>query len=189
MFERDDDIIARVVEQLRRPVTVDEGLDARIMATVSALPARRTRGPVGAAWSWLIRPRVFTLSPLAGFAVAAGVAALAFLFPVSRATHSADPSPATRAFGFVVVAPHAARVALVGDFNDWDAARTPMHRANQGGAVWTAVLPLSPGRYRYAFLVDGIRWLADPAAPAATDDGFGTPGSVVTVGGVGSGGT
>jgi len=31
--------------------------------------------------------------------------------------------------------------------------------------------------------VDGSRWLADPAAPAARDDEFGTPSSVVTVGG------
>jgi len=44
-------------------------------------------------------------------------------------------------------------------------------------------VPLAPGRYRYAFLVDGSRWLADPAAPRARDDEFGTPSSVVTVGG------
>ena len=80
-----------------------------------------------------------------------------------------------------MVAPLAARVSLVGDFNDWDAARTPMRRIREG-AVWTAVVPLSPGRYRYAFLVDGSRWLADPTAPAVRDDEFGTPSSVVTVG-------
>ncbi|OLD94921.1 MAG: hypothetical protein AUG79_07280 [Gemmatimonadetes bacterium 13_1_20CM_4_69_16] len=98
--------------------------------------------------------------------------------------HEAPPAEtATRAFQFVVVAPRAARVALVGDFNDWDAARTPMRPSQRGGPVWTAVVPLSPGRYRYAFLVDGSRWLADPAAPAARDDEFGTPSSVVTVGG------
>ena len=189
MFERDDDVIARVVDQLRRPVTVDEGLDARIMASVSALPARSARGPVAAAWRWLVRPRVLTISPLAGLAVAAGVAALALLLPARRAGRTAAPASATRAFGFVAVAPHAARVALVGDFNDWDASRTPMHRTSEGGSVWTAVLPLSPGRYRYAFLVDGVRWLADAAAPAASDDGFGTPSSVVTVGSAGGGGT
>jgi hypothetical protein len=49
--------------------------------------------------------------------------------------------------------------------------------------VWTAVVPLTAGRYRYAFLVDGVSWLADPAAPAARDDEFGAPSSVVTVGG------
>src|SRR5256885_940073 len=86
-------------------------------------------------------------------------------------------------FGFVVVAPRAATVSLVGDFNDWDAARTPMQRTRTGESVWTAVIPLTPGRYRYAFLVDGVAWLADPTAPAARDDEFGAPSSVVTVGG------
>jgi len=86
-------------------------------------------------------------------------------------------------FGFVVVAPRATTVSLVGDFNDWDAARTPMQRVRKDESVWTAVIPLTPGRYRYAFLVDGVRWLADPAAPAARDDEYGAPSSVVTVGG------
>jgi 1,4-alpha-glucan branching enzyme len=81
---------------------------------------------------------------------------------------------------FVLVAPDARRVALVGDFNDWDPAATPL-RASAGGA-WSAAVQLSPGRHRYAFVVDGVRWLADPAAPPAPDDDFGTPGSVVTVG-------
>jgi 1,4-alpha-glucan branching enzyme len=86
-----------------------------------------------------------------------------------------------RQLPFVVVAPHAARVSLVGDFNDWNAARTPMRRLGSGSAVWTTVVPLAPGRYRYAFLADGSRWLADPAAPLARDDEFGPPSSVVTV--------
>jgi cyclomaltodextrinase len=49
--------------------------------------------------------------------------------------------------------------------------------------VWTAVVPLAPGRYRYAFLLDGSHWVADPAAPAARDDEFGAASSVLTVGG------
>src|SRR5207244_13434533 len=89
----------------------------------------------------------------------------------------------SRLFQSVVGAPRAARGALVGAFNEWDATRPPMRPSPRGGSVWTAVLPLSPGRYRYAFLVDGSRWLADPAAPHARDDEFGAPSSVVTVGG------
>ena len=101
-----------------------------------------------------------------------------------RRPGSAPPAEDTpREFEFVVVAPRAASVSLVGDFNDWDAARTPMRPSQRGGPLWTAVVPLAPGRYRYAFLVDGSRWLADPAAPRARDDEFGTPSSVVTVGG------
>src|SRR6266478_1024299 len=53
-------------------------------------------------------------------------------------------------------------------------------------AVLATVVRLAPGRYRYAFLVNGVEWRADPSAPAAKDDEFGTPSSVVTVGGRGS---
>jgi hypothetical protein len=74
------------------------------------------------------------------------------------------------AFQFVLVAPQAASVSLVGDFNDWDPTRAPMRPAH--GGVWATVVSLAPGRYRYAFLVNGVEWRADPAAPAARDDEF-----------------
>jgi len=76
-------------------------------------------------------------------------------------------------------------VALVGDFNDWNAAATPMARTPTGG-TWSVALPLKPGRHVYAFVVDGVngvQWVTDPGAPLAPADGFGTPNSVVLVGG------
>jgi 1,4-alpha-glucan branching enzyme len=82
---------------------------------------------------------------------------------------------------FVIVAPTASTVSLVGDFNDWSTAATPMQRV-EGNGIWTVNIPLEPGRYRYAFLVDGRTWLRDPSAPPALDDEFGPPGSVVTIG-------
>jgi len=155
------------------------------MEEIARLPVRRGHGGgrASAAWRWLARPRAVPLSPLGGLGIAALLAALVLALPGRRPGSPSPPSAerAMREFQFVVVEPHAARVSLVGDFNDWDAARTPMRRM-QGGSVWTAVVPLPPGRYRYAFLVDGTRWLADPTAPASRDDEFGTPSSVVTVG-------
>ena len=65
---------------------------------------------------------------------------------------------------FVLVAPRAASVALVGDFNDWDPGRTPLHPAATG--VWSVNVPLQPGQHQYAFVVDGKDWRPDPAAPA-----------------------
>lgn len=180
MFEPDEELIGRVVRHLRRPVTVDAGLDAHVMEQVRLLPARRARGAALTAWGWLIRPRTIRLSPLGALAIAAVLVAVVLWRP-DRSTRTAAAS--VRDFDFVVVAPRAATVSLVGDFNDWDAARTPMQRLRKGESVWTAVIPLTPGRYRYAFLVDGVTWLADPAAPTARDDEFGTPSSVVTVGG------
>ncbi|MGZ8458781.1 MAG: isoamylase early set domain-containing protein, partial [Gemmatirosa sp.] len=84
---------------------------------------------------------------------------------------------------FMIVAPNARQVSLVGDFNDWDQASTPLLKVAANG-VWTAEVKLPPGRYAYAFLVDGQRWIADPTAPPAVGDDFGRPSSVVTVRGI-----
>lgn len=178
MFEREEEIVERVVNHLRQPVRVDPALDGRVMAEISSLPAGRT-GSAAAAWHWLVTPRRVALSPLTGLALAAGLAALLLARPwdIKPAT---TPTPGDR-FQFVLLAPQARSVSLVGDFNDWEPARTPMQAAPHG--VWTVVLPLTPGRYRYAFLLNGSEWLADPAAPRAVDDEFGGPSSVVTVGG------
>ena len=187
MFERDDDtltdVTARVAASLKAPVRLDPALDARVMAQVTALPGHRPMGPLGGVWGWLRRPRTFAVSPLAGLAAAAGFAAIVFAAAHSATPPGAFPAPGARTpVEFLLVAPRAASVMLVGDFNDWTAAATPLHSAAAGG-VWTVTVPLAPGRYRYAFVVDGKRWQPDPSAPPAPDDEFGSPASVVTVGG------
>ena len=89
------------------------------------------------------------------------------------------PAPAPRPVPFVLMTANAARVSIVGDFNDWDPAATPLRRA--GEHAWWVVVNLPPGRYRYSFVVDGTRWVADPAAPRAADNDFGAESSVVTI--------
>lgn len=163
MFEREDDVVERVIQQLRRPVAIDPGLDARVMREIAQAPSAKRR--VWPLWSSL--------------AAAAVLGALLIARPWSS---DADKNGADT-FQFVFVAPQAASVSLVGDFNDWDPGRSPMQTA-QG--VWATAVRLAPGRYRYAFLVNGVEWRADPGAPTARDDEFGTPSSVVTVGGSGS---
>ena len=59
------------------------------------------------------------------------------------------------------VAPEAQHVTLVGDFNDWDPAATPLCRMPDGR--WTASLELTHGYHQYLFLVDG-RPVLDPKA-------------------------
>src|SRR3954468_21245722 len=164
MFEEreDEDMLERVVRELRRPVSVDRAFDARVMSEITrpdaVIPVAR---PLRRVWLWL--------------------AAAAVLAAVLIARPWAHPSARPDAFQFVLVAPQAASVSLVGDFNDWDPTRAPMRSAH--GGVWATVVALAPGRYRYAFLINGVEWRADPAAPAARDDEFGSPSSVVTVGG------
>lgn len=164
MFEQaENEIIERVIRQLRKPVAIDSGFDARVMRAIAA-DARPT--------SPRSRLRVLGLSALAA---AAAFAALLIMHPWSRRAGVRPDS-----YEFVLVAPNAASVALVGDFNDWNPARSPMRATHAG--IWATVVPLVPGRYHYAFLVNGVEWRPDPAAPAALDDDFGSPSSVVTVG-------
>jgi len=163
MFEREDETVERVIQQLRRPVAIDPGLDARVMREIAQVPSPK-------------RPARLLLPLLAVAAVLATVLIVARPWIWNSASK-------TDALQFVLVAPQAASVALVGDFNDWDPARSPMQTAH---GVWATVVRVAPGRYRYAFLVNGVEWRADPSAPAAKDDEFGTPSSVVTVGGRGS---
>ena len=67
--------------------------------------------------------------------------------------------------------PGARQVAVVGDFNGWRAGETPLFR-DQSTHRWSATLALRDGAHRYAFVVDGTRWVPDPAAERVlADDG------------------
>jgi len=79
----------------------------------------------------------------------------------------------------VLLRPRAQEVAVVGDFNGWDARRTPLQKAD--GGVFHVTLPLKPGRYHYMYVVDGKEWMADPFAAETSLDGFGAHNSVLDV--------
>lgn len=179
MFDRNDDVLERVVDRLREPIEMDPTLDARVMVRV----ARTSRGLdwLARGWEWLRRPLDLSITPLTAATIIAALAGLAVWLTARAPSPATGVSADTAVVQFLLVAPHAASVSLVGDFNDWDAATTPMRPARNGG-IWSVTLLLPTGRHRYAFLVDGSHWLADPSAPRAPDD-FGTPSSVVTVGG------
>jgi len=90
----------------------------------------------------------------------------------------ADPN-ALVPMQFILMAPSANSVSLVGDFTDWDASRFKMERMSDDGA-WSITVPLPPGRYEYQFEVDGQLRITDPTRPQASSD-FGSANSVVTV--------
>jgi 1,4-alpha-glucan branching enzyme len=52
--------------------------------------------------------------------------------------------------------PEARSVTLVGSFNRWDTSVHQLARGSDGW--WTISLSLTPGEYRYLFLVDGAPW-------------------------------
>ncbi len=69
-------------------------------------------------------------------------------------------------------------VSLAADFNGWTPSRTPL--VNNGG-LWTATLPLDPGRYQYQVVADG-RWSTDPGNPDSADNNNGGYNSVLKIG-------
>lgn len=74
----------------------------------------------------------------------------------------------------------AAKVTIAGDFNNWSATADPLFD-REGKGLWTLVLPLSPGSYQYKFIIDGEKWIPDPANPKRVNDGFDGLNSVVDV--------
>jgi Glycogen recognition site of AMP-activated protein kinase len=69
---------------------------------------------------------------------------------------------------FYCDAPKAECVMLVGDFNGWDPAATPMRRMPDGR--WFVSLELHHGHHRYVFLVDGHPQLDPQGTGIARDD-------------------
>jgi 1,4-alpha-glucan branching enzyme len=72
--------------------------------------------------------------------------------------------------GFVVFAPNAQRVSVVGDFNYWDARRHPMRV--RGNGYWELFVPRAAVGDRYKFDIIGhqgqrLTWKSDPLAFAA----------------------
>ena len=79
---------------------------------------------------------------------------------------------------------HAAqRVRVLGSWNDWQLPGLEMDQVKPG--VWRAEQPLLPeGHYHYKFLMDGTRWVDDPANPRKVWDGFGGFNSLLTTSGI-----
>jgi hypothetical protein len=160
--ELQDDLLRRVVAELRRPVRLDPAIDARALRAIRETERHRRAPLPGGRRGWL-----------AAAALAAGL-----LVAVLLRLPGSD-SIETRQVRLHLSSP-ASSVAVVGDFNDWDPAATPLRPTAEGG-VWSVELRLKPGRYHYTFLIDGRRWEGDPSEPRAPESDFGAPLSVLTV--------
>jgi hypothetical protein len=147
-----DSAVGRAITRLREPVRLGEGPIHRAM---SELAAPRPR--------W--RPTLWI-----GLGLAA-VLALMIVVPVSPGAGNSG-----RPVRFALRAP-ASQVMLIGDFNAWDRKATPLTFRS---GIWSTTVALKPGRYRYAFVVNGSTLEADPSAPAALDE-FGASTSAITV--------
>lgn len=118
---------------------------------------------------------------VAPLATTPSAGALAEAGPLAVADRVIAADDAPRAVQFVLDAPGARAVAVVGGFNDWDPTMARLERV-PGSTVWTTTVPLAPGRYTYAFVVDDSTWVLDPRAPRAQDPDYGVESSVLLVG-------
>lgn len=188
-----DPYVRGIANEARRPVAIDPGVRRRLLEAVRAEPVPTRVSPIVA---WFTQPRRVVLPPVAAAALAAGLVGIGVLGGLAinrdgrgttgqlRADAASSPLPDSltpQAVKFVLIAPKAARVSVVGDFNGWDASVNPMSAQGTNG-MWTVFVPLQPGIHNYSFVVDGTHFVADPTAPMAPDDGYGQKSSVVLVG-------
>lgn len=177
MRERDSAAEARVLEKLAEP-----------------RPARR---------GWWFEPHLFELRPAPVVALAAVLLAVALWAGTrfggaseergergagAREVASTDVAPGGAVSSvpvtFVLRTADAARVNLVGDFNNWDSEATPLQHDGSRDQ-WVVELELPRGMHNYAFVVDGREWRTDPSAPLAADATYGARTSVLIVEGTG----
>jgi hypothetical protein len=172
----------RVAAALRADVSLgaDERVRHRVMervrvAAVEGHPVRRAGQP----WHRLSRHSLVGLSLAAGVG---GISTLSTLLPAAQ--RDAGQGLSSVVLGDTVVAtlrdtlrlvrlmfdaPDARRVAVAGDFNRWDVAATPLER-DERTRRWSVTLALRDGEHRYAFVVDGTRWVPDPRAERSGRD-------------------
>ena len=165
MPDETDPIIASIARVLQAPVDLGPELEHRVLAILATEPRpapRARRMPRTMAWA----------ATIAGLTL---VGAAVIRQHAPRGPVAADP---TQAVELTLDTNASTRVVVVGDFNNWDPRATILTRR---GERWAATLRLRPGRYRYTFLVDGARWVADPGRSAAADPDFDRPTSILTV--------
>ena len=165
----------RVARALRADVALaaDDGARRRVMArvrqaAVEGHPVRRRREP------WLRRSR----NSIVGLSLAAGIGGLSTLTAVVPDAQRQAAGLSSVVIGDSLVttlhdtlrlvrlmfdAPNARRVAVAGDFNGWSADATPLARDARSHR-WSVTLAVRNEDHRYAFVVDGTRWVPDPRA-------------------------
>jgi hypothetical protein len=164
---------------MRAPVATSARARTRIMDRVRAAAATSMPRRAGA------RPFGGARYSIVGLALAAGIGSvttLSALVPDAGAVRAASSAvigdsvvgtlhDTLRLVRLIFDDRDAHRVAVVGDFNGWRASGTPL-RHDAASRRWSATLALRDGEHRYAFVVDGRRWVPDDARRARTEDGL-----------------
>ena len=164
--------LERAVEVLRELPEARAEWRRELLDAVAGGEAPRS----GAGRVWRVAPWMAAAAALAFMMIGA---AGTYLFMRQAPAPIVAQAEGAVAVSFSFVSVGATSVALVGDFNEWDPTSATLQRAPDG-KTWTLDMRLTPGRYAYAFLVDGAL-VRDPSAPQVRDDDFGSANSVVLV--------
>lgn len=190
MRENDDIPLNQIGKALRHAVPVSAAFDERVMRDIRALPRHSRFG----LWSRLTTPRTVTVTPLSWGLLAASLVLFAAVGavhasvdlhrltkPFTSAVSSKSAAKRDQRVQFVLVAPDAKKVSVVGDFNGWDASHASFQAQHRGGGVWSVTAPVPVGHHRYSFVVDDSLWVADPTAPRVIDNDYGMANSAIVV--------
>lgn len=73
----------------------------------------------------------------------------------------------------------AQKVALAGNFNNWDANKNFLKKNKNN--IWYIILPLKKGKIEYKFVVNNENWVKDPENKNSAPDGYGGENSIFEV--------
>lgn len=191
MSDNRDRQMEGIARELRQTAEFGAAFDARVMDVIRSLPRHARRS----LWSRIARPRTITVGPVSWLALAASLLLVATFAgwrtyrdlgqdggsSTAASLLGAKKQPSAQRVQFVLVAPDAKKVAVVGDFNGWDANHAAYQAIHRGGGVWSVTAPVPVGHHRYSFVVDDSVWVADPTAPRVLDDDYGLPNSALVV--------
>ncbi|MDB4916974.1 MAG: glycoside hydrolase family 13 domain protein [Gemmatimonadetes bacterium] len=166
-----------IVEELQRPVVLDASFERRVMVRVRRFHAqnRARRGKLARVAASITHHPAWTAAIAASL-----VAVTTFGIMNGRLRTPAVSGAAIEPTRFVLVAPTAQSVSVVGDFNNWGLGDSALVATSNHG-VWSVTAQVPAGVHRYAFVVNGKDWRADPTAPRSPGDDFGMPSSALVV--------
>jgi hypothetical protein len=172
------DLIKTMIREMPR-VAPPVGLLPSVMKVVGT-----KKVPLGVRfYRWATLPRSVRFTPFR-LAFAAALSALLVFsanFVHEKANRSITPEVSWESIPVELSLdmPNASSVNVVGSFNDWIPQPCKLLRENDSNR-WILSLRLKPGRYEYAFIVDG-KHTPHPGAELSQDDGFGNQNSVLTL--------
>ncbi|MCH2449567.1 MAG: glycogen-binding domain-containing protein [Gracilimonas sp.] len=185
----------------RKSFEVPEGFSNKVMMQIDQLeeqPQEVEQIPlIPNILSWLqsiFTPRNYQLSPaLIGFAVTLVILIPALFLYLNQSNTDTDAivqskeEVATQTVSdneelvwvrFIYVDENANKIAIAGDFNDWQPYELTEQQVN-GKDVWTGFFAMPRGENKYMFVVNGENWVTDPLATMYEDDGFGNKNAII----------